>query len=36
METTQSTPPLSTEDYWAQVQALRETLARLRPPAPRA
>src|SRR4051812_34652314 len=32
METTQTTTPLSTEDYWAQVQALRDALARLRPP----
>jgi hypothetical protein len=26
-----STDELSTEDYWAQVQALRDDLARLRP-----
>jgi len=38
METTQlsaqPTTTLSTEDYWSQVQALREDLARLRPPGP--
>jgi hypothetical protein len=32
METTEATPPLSTEQYWAQVQALRNDLERLRPP----
>jgi hypothetical protein len=31
METTETTSMLSTEDYWAAVQALRDELARLRP-----
>jgi hypothetical protein len=30
-ETATSTDDLSVEDYWAQVQALRDDLARLRP-----
>ena len=35
MDTTETTAPLSTEDYWAAVQALRADLARLRPSADR-
>jgi hypothetical protein len=30
METTENAPPLSIEDYWARVQALREQLAAAR------
>ena len=42
MDTTPTTPgltplpsQLSTEDYWARMQALREDLVRLRPAEPR-
>jgi hypothetical protein len=31
-QTGQAGPGLSTEDYWARMQALRDDLARLRPP----
>ena len=35
METIESTRPLSTEDYWARMQALREQLAATRRRGPR-
>lgn len=35
METAENAPPLSTEDYWARVQALREQLATARGHGPR-
>jgi hypothetical protein len=34
METTEDTTPLSTEDYWARMQALRDQLAELQQSAP--
>jgi hypothetical protein len=29
MDTTQTAPPLTTEDYWARMQALRDQLQHL-------
>jgi hypothetical protein len=34
METTEDTTPLSTEDYWARMQALRDQLVELQQSAP--